>query len=144
MQEDDHAHDEEQDQAPLDHCPEYVTFLAGEPHRRGADREILGESIFPSTPPDEFAAARSVGSKPASFAAVTCSTPNSEFDEVSEPVTATPSQPMIGERNGSTPPAPAIQVPIVVVCPERFMTYARPRTVMTVSVAHLSWSSDSA
>src|SRR3954463_4497462 len=67
---------------------------------------FCGETIFPSTPPDELAAASSVGSNPASFAAVTCRTPNSEFDDVSEPVTATPSQPMIGERNGSTSPAP--------------------------------------
>ena len=81
-----------------------------------------GEIIFPSTPPEEFAAASSVWSSPASLAAVTCSTPNSEFEDVSEPVTATPSQPMIGDRNARRPPAPAIQGPIVSVCADRFIT----------------------
>ena len=38
-----------------------------------------------------------------SAAAATWSVPNSEFDDVSEPVTATPSQPMIDDRNGSRP-----------------------------------------
>ena len=60
---------------------------------------------------------------------------------MSEPVTAVPSQPMIGDRNARTPPAPAIQLPIVSVCADRFITYASARTVATVSVAHLSWSS---
>ena len=77
---------------------------------------------MPRTPPDEFAAASSVSLRPASFAAVTCSTPNSEFEDVSEPVTATPSQPMIGERNARMPPAPAIQLPIASVCADRFIT----------------------
>jgi hypothetical protein len=52
---------------------------------------------------------------PASFAAATWSCPNSEFEDVSEPVTATPSHPMIGERNAKKPPAPAAHSPSVVV-----------------------------
>ena len=56
------------------------------------------------------------------MAASCWSTPNSEFDEVSEPVTATPSQPMTDEKSASTPPAPAIQLPIVSVCADWFMT----------------------
>ena len=56
------------------------------------------------------------------MAACCWSTPNSEFDDVSEPVTATPSQPMIDEKNASTPPAPAIQLPIVSVCADWFIT----------------------
>ena len=59
---------------------------------------------------------------PASFAAATCNWPNSEFDDVSEPVTATPSQPMIGDRNAKKPPAPAAHRPSVVVWPDWFMT----------------------
>ena len=59
---------------------------------------FCGEIILPSTPPDEFAAASSGGSSPASLAACTWSAPNSEFEDVSEPVTATPSQPMIDDR----------------------------------------------
>ncbi len=35
---------------------------------------------------------------PVSVAAVICSTPNSEFEEVSDPVTATPIQPTTAER----------------------------------------------
>ena len=60
---------------------------------------FCGEIILPSTPPERVRRGeqRRVES-PASFAAVTCSAPNSEFDDVSEPVTATPSQPMIGDR----------------------------------------------
>src|ERR687885_1369119 len=71
---------------------------------------FCGEIIFPSTPPEEFEAASSVGSRPDDLAAVTWSTPNSEFDEVSEPVTPVPIQPMIGEKKASTPPTPAIHV----------------------------------
>ena len=41
---------------------------------------------------------------------------------MSEPVIATPSQPMIGERNANTSPDPAIQRPNVVVIPVRFIT----------------------
>ena len=77
---------------------------------------------MPSTPPDEFAAASSSGGSPAAFAAVTCSEPNSALDDVSDPVTATPSQPITGERNASAPPALAIVSPIAVVCAEAFMT----------------------
>jgi len=72
--------------------------------------------------PELLPAVSSSGSMPAFVAACCCSTPNSEFDEVSEPVTATPSQPMIDEKNASTPPAPAIQLPIVSVCADWFIT----------------------
>ena len=83
---------------------------------------FCGEIIFPSTPPELLAAASSVGERPASFAAVTCSAPNSAFDEVSDPVTATPSQPISAEKNANTPPAPATQRPSVIVCPDWFIT----------------------
>ena len=59
---------------------------------------------------------------PACLAAETCSAPNSEFDEVSEPVTATPSQPRIGDRMANSPPDAASQLPSVAVWPEAFMT----------------------
>jgi len=41
---------------------------------------------------------------------------------VSEPVTATPSQPRIGESTAKNPPAPAIQWPRLAVCPDAFIT----------------------
>src|SRR5512132_973702 len=98
------------------------------PTAAAAMARFCGEIILPSTPPEELAAAISVGLRPTSLAAETCSAPNSEFDEVSEPVTATPSQPRMGESTAKAAPAPAIQVPRVAVCPEERMTYARPRT----------------
>src|SRR4029079_16141379 len=73
---------------------------------------FCGEIIFPSTPPDEFAAAISTGSRSAFFAAATWRAPNSEFEDVSDPVTATPIQPSRPERNANTPPAPASHWPI--------------------------------
>ena len=81
-----------------------------------------GEIILPSTPPLEFAAAISIGDRSAFSAADTCSAPNSALDDVSEPVTATPSQPRIGESRANAAPAPASQLPIVIVWPDRFMT----------------------
>ena len=95
---------------------------------------------MPSTPPEELAAASSVGDRCTLAAAVTCSAPNSELEEVSEPVTATPSQPRIGDRNAKNPPAPAIHSPRVWVSPLLFITNDRPRTAITVTIAHLSWS----
>ena len=77
---------------------------------------------MPSTPPELFAAASSVGDMPASFAAVTWSAPKSAFDDVSEPVTATPSQPISGERNAKKSPAPAAHRPSVIVWPDWFIT----------------------
>ena len=48
--------------------------------------------------------------------------PNSEFVDVSEPVTAVPNQPMSGERKAKKPPAPAAQVPSVIVWPDMSIT----------------------
>src|SRR6059058_5140603 len=84
-----------------------------------------GEIIFPSTPPDELPAAINTWLIPASFAAATWRAPNNEFDDVSEPVTATPNHPMIGERKAKNPPAPASHKPSVIVSPEKFITNAR-------------------
>src|SRR5436190_16365083 len=74
-----------------------------------------GETIFASTPPELFAPAISTGDREALCAAVTWSAPNSELVEVSEPVTAVPNHPIIGDRNANAPPAPAAQVPNVAV-----------------------------
>ena len=81
-----------------------------------------GDTILPSTPPEEFAAAISSCDKPACFAAETCRAPNRLLDDVSEPVTATPSQPRIGERIANNPPDVASQRPKVDVWPDAFMT----------------------
>src|ERR1035437_8095940 len=63
-----------------------------------------GETNFPGTPPEELAAAIRAGLILTCLAAETSNTPKSEFDEVSEPVTATPSQPRIGEKIGNADP----------------------------------------
>src|ERR1700712_326337 len=92
------------------------------PTAAAAIARFCGLIIFPSTPPEELAAASRTGESPDFWAAVTCSAPNNEFDDVSAPVTAVPSQPRIGEINANAPPAPAIHVPRVTVCPDRFIT----------------------
>src|SRR5215470_15517018 len=92
------------------------------PTAPAAMARFCGEIILPSTPPDELAAAISVVLRPALVPAATCSAPNSEFEDVSEPVTATPSQPRIGERTANAAPAPAIQLPRVAVWPLAFIT----------------------
>ena len=55
-------------------------------------------------------------------AAVCCSVANRALAEVSEPVTAVPIQPRIGARNAKIAPVPAIQVPMLIVWPDRFIT----------------------
>src|SRR5699024_4126945 len=95
------------------------------PRRPTADAAIVrfcGLIILPPTPPELLAPTSSSGLRPASCAAVCCSVANRALAEVSEPVTAVPSQPRIGERKAKKAPVPAIQVPIVMVCPDRFMT----------------------
>src|ERR1700729_2257899 len=83
---------------------------------------FCGEIILANTPPELFEAASSVADRFALCAAATCRAPNSEFDEVSEPVTAVPNHPIIGDRKAKNPPAPAAQVPSVIVWPDRFIT----------------------
>src|SRR3984957_9552451 len=81
------------------------------PTAAAAMARFCGEIILPSTPPELLPAAISTGDRPALAAAGTCRAPNRELDEVSDPVTATPSQPSIGDIRANAPPAPAIQVP---------------------------------
>src|ERR1700749_2691329 len=83
---------------------------------------FCGEIILASTPPELFEPASNVAERFALWAAATWSAPNSEFVEVSDPVTAVPDHPIIGDRNAKNPPAPAAQVPSVIVWPDRFIT----------------------
>ena len=98
-------------------------LLPGHTHRGRTNGEIL-RAIFPSTPPQLLAAANRVSEMPTSLAAVTCNAPSNAFDDVSDPVTATPSQPIRAEKNATVPPpAPAAQRPSgVIVCPDWFIT----------------------
>lgn len=83
---------------------------------------FCGLIILPTTPPEVLAATSRVGSIPACSAALCCRVAKSALALVSEPVTAVPSQPSRGLRKAKALPVPAIQAPMVIVCPERFMT----------------------
>src|SRR5690348_13135541 len=90
----------------------------GNPTADAAMARFCGLIILPSTPPEELAAASSSGSSPAFAAVCTCNAPNNALAEVSEPVTPTPIQPRIGDRNTNTPPAVARNAPRVPVWPD--------------------------
>src|SRR5690606_39968171 len=57
-----------------------------------------GEIILPVTPPVELAATSRTSGTPICWAVVACRAANSAFDEVSEPVRKTPTQPRNGEK----------------------------------------------
>ena len=84
----------------------------GWPTAAAATARFCTDSILPRTPAEEFAAAISTGGSPTCPAAATCTGPNSTFDDVSEPVKATPIQPMIGDSTTKKPPAEASATPI--------------------------------
>src|SRR5215831_6480212 len=69
--------------------------------------------ILPITPPDEFAAPIRIGERPSCSEVIFCKLPNSTFDAVSEPVSATPSQPSKVPKNGYNTPACAKASPKV-------------------------------
>src|SRR5436305_9471172 len=56
--------------------------------------------ILPITPPDEFAAAIRIGDNPNCWEVILCRLPNNTFEAVSDPVSATPSQPSRVPKNG--------------------------------------------
>src|SRR3981189_2172058 len=56
--------------------------------------------ILPMTPPDEFAAAIRTGEMPSCCDVIFCRLPNRIFDDVSDPVSATPSQPSKVPKKG--------------------------------------------
>ncbi len=56
--------------------------------------------ILPITPPVLFEATINTGLRCNCSAVIRCKLPNSAFDEVSLPVSATPSQPNSGAKNG--------------------------------------------
>src|SRR5579871_6382020 len=56
--------------------------------------------ILPIKPPEEFAAPIRMGERPNCSAVIFCSPPNSTLEAVSDPVSATPSQPSNVPKNG--------------------------------------------
>src|SRR3954464_2375629 len=73
--------------------------------------------ILPITPPDEFAALIRIGDRPSCSDVILCRLPNSTFDAVSEPVSATPSQPSSVPKNGYSTPVLAKARPSVASSP---------------------------
>src|SRR6202008_4961038 len=74
--------------------------------------------ILPMTPPEEFAAAIRTGDRPSCSEVIFCRLPNNTFDAVSDPVSATPSQPSSVPKNGYRKPALANANPSVASTPE--------------------------
>ena len=61
---------------------------------------LCASIILPMTPPELLAAAIRIGLRPSCCALIFCRPPNSTLDAVSEPVSATPSQPSSVPKNG--------------------------------------------
>src|SRR6202163_1014303 len=63
--------------------------------------------ILPMTPPDELAAPIRIGDRPSCSEVIFCRLPNSTFEAVSDPVSATPSQPSSVPKKGYSTPVAA-------------------------------------
>src|SRR5258708_6342308 len=75
--------------------------------------------ILPMTPPEELAAAISTGDRPSCSAVILCRLPNSTLEAVSDPVSATPSQPSSVPKKGYSTPVAANARPSVASTPDR-------------------------
>src|SRR5271166_3230297 len=79
---------------------------------------LCASIILPMTPPQLLAADISTGDTPTCCAEIFCKLPNSTLDEVSEPVSATPSQPSKVPKKGYKCPVRANAKPMVASSPE--------------------------
>src|SRR5438309_4554800 len=75
--------------------------------------------ILPMTPPEELAALIKMGESPNCFDVIFWRLPNRMFDAVSDPVSATPSQPSNVQKNGYSTPLAANARPSVASTPDR-------------------------
>src|SRR5436190_3946533 len=75
--------------------------------------------ILPMTPPEELAALIRIGDRPSCSEVIFCNPPNNTLEAVSEPVSATPSQPSSVPKNGYSTPVPAKASPNVASRPEK-------------------------
>ena len=75
-------------------------------------------TIFPITPPALFAAHISTGSIPNCCDVIRCRLPNNAFDDVSLPVSATPSHPRNVPKNGYAHPVRVNANPSTASSPE--------------------------
>src|SRR5437763_13321939 len=71
------------------------------------------------TPPEELAAPIRTDDRPSCSEVIFCRLPNKIFDAVSEPVSATPSQPSSVPKNGYNTPVAANAKPSVASTPDR-------------------------
>src|SRR6476620_3614302 len=78
--------------------------------------------ILPITPPEELAAAISTGDRPSCSAVILCRLPNSTLEAVSDPVSATPSQPSSVPKKGYSTPVAAKARPSVASTPESLVS----------------------
>src|SRR5512137_2325347 len=85
------------------------------------------------TPPELLEAAARMGDMPSFSADTTWRFPKSTFDDVSDPVSATPSQPSSGEKKGKSAPVEAKARPIVESEPEKRVT--KPSASMAAMVS---------
>src|SRR3954466_2806037 len=74
--------------------------------------------ILPITPPDELAAAINTDDSPSCSEVIFCRLPNSTLEAVSDPVSATPSQPSSVPKNGYSTPVAAKARPSVASTPD--------------------------
>src|SRR6195952_1791359 len=74
--------------------------------------------ILPITPPDELAAAIRIGDSPSCSDVIFCKLPNSTFEAVSDPVSATPNHPSSVPKKGYNTPVAANARPSVASTPD--------------------------
>src|SRR5215831_2477319 len=79
---------------------------------------LCASIILPITPPELLAAAIRLAGTPTCSAEILCKLPNRTFDEVSEPVRATPNQPSSVPKKGYSAPVRANANPMVASRPE--------------------------
>src|SRR5580698_3516725 len=74
--------------------------------------------ILPITPPEELAAPIRIGERPNCCDVIFCKLPNSTLEAVSDPVSATPSQPSSVPKKGYSTPVAAKARPSVASTPD--------------------------
>ena len=118
LQQDQHAHQQRQGEAVPEDVAQDRARWRVRPVATLATTMLWASIILPITPPELLAAAVRTGETPICSAVTFCRLPNSTFEEVSLPVSATPSQPSSGEKNGNSTPVLAKARPMVASEPE--------------------------
>src|ERR1051326_5878678 len=93
-------------------------------------------TILPITPPALFAAVISTGSRCNCSAVIRCKLPKSAFEEVSLPVSATPSQPRKVPKNGKNHPVCVNARPNTASVPEYLVTKPNPSMAEIATTAN--------